>query len=171
VLSAYSANLYTFGVEYRTEYINSSYPYSVPAQQLKDFAQNGGSYGNAFIIFYPYWWDHRGIAIDAGAYSPLWPHAIIGYGEENRDGVPEWMRDAFRRTDQYRYDPNLPILFFYEDRDEETQVYLERWFPEGTWERIEPSYSPTKSYRIYRVPPLGEERFTQWLADNGSPLQ
>jgi len=180
LLGAYSANLKTFRVDYRTEYINSSSPYSVPAVQLREFAENGGSYGNAFIIFYPYWWDHRAIAVDAGAYSPRWDHSITDIGSPEdasyvaaRDRVPEWIREAYQspRDVNNTFDPELPILFFYNDNDSETQIYLERWFPEGTWERVEPSYSPNKPYRVYRLPPLGRERFEQWLADNGSPLQ
>ncbi len=169
VWTAYNMNARTFNVDYREEYINSHMVYSDPGHDLRDFVDNGGSWGNAFVIFYPYWWDHRAVAIEAGNIE--WPHSIVGYGEEIRDGVPEWLRAAYERSDEFHYDPNLPILFFYHDKDEETERRLLTWFPEGTIER-HPTYQPNDSdpYRTYLIPPLGEERFFAWLAENGSPI-
>ena len=170
VFTAYNANAKTYFVEYRDDYINSHYVYSEPGQILREFAESGNGWGNAFVIFYPYWWDHRAVAIEAGNIE--WPHSIVGYGEEIRDGVPEWLRDAYRRTDEFHYDPNLPILFFYNNRDEETEELLLTWFPEGSIER-HPTYQPNDSdpFRTYTIPPLGETRFFAWLAENGSPIE
>ncbi|MDX2163103.1 MAG: hypothetical protein SF162_17435 [bacterium] len=171
VFGAYGLNNETFNVAYRRQYINSHYVYTEPGRDLRQFVATGGGWGNAYIIFAPYWWDHRGVAIEAGKIR--WPHAIAQDQEPNRDHVPEALRDAYQRDadDEFRFDPNRPILFFYQDQDLETERLLQRWFPDGTMIRQQ-TYQPNDNdpYRLYFVPTLGEIRFAEWLEANGSPL-
>lgn len=155
VLGAYSINssLY-FGV-YRDSYLDSSLPYTEAGRILRGFAESDGSYGNAYMIAYPYWWDHRAIGIEAGLTD--WPNGVIS----SRD-IPGFLMLAYQKTDRYRFDPNLDILFFYAAQDDETQRRLEELFPQGQW-HLRMSYQGDDDYKLYRVPALGQDRFNAWV--------
>lgn len=158
ILGAYSINssLY-FGV-YRDSYLDSSLPYSEAGRILRGFAESDGSYGNAYMIAYPYWWDHRAIGIEAGLTD--WPNGVIS----SRD-IPGFLVLAYQKTDRYRFDPNLDILFFYAAQDDATQMRLEQLFPQGHWQ-LRTSYQGDDDYKLYRVPALGVNRFNEWATQN-----
>ncbi|MFN8528194.1 MAG: hypothetical protein U0670_06260 [Anaerolineae bacterium] len=171
VLWAFTLNQKTFTVDYRTEYMNSHFVYSEPGHDIRSFVDSGGAWSNVFFIFTPYWWDHRGVIIEAGNIHLPIQNSIAQGDEPNRDHVPEVLRDGYRRTDEYRFDPNKPIFFLYADSDPETGDLLQQWFPEGTAIRHS-TYQTNEGdpYWTFYVPPLGEERFRRWLEENGSPL-
>ncbi len=158
-LLAYSANasLY-FGTEdedYLGSYLTSSLPYSEIGLALKGFADSGGSFGNAFMVAYPYWWDHRAMGIEAGLLD--WPNGII-----SRDQIVSFMFEASQRVDRYRFDPEKDILFFISVEDLETQAFLQQLFPNGYQQTIV-SYQPENTYVMFRVPPLGQEAFVRLM--------
>lgn len=160
VLGAFlmNANLY-FG-RYPEAYIAPSLPYSEPGRILRGFAQSDGSYGNAFVIAYPYWWDHRAVGLEAGIEGE-WPNGIL-----KAEDVPDFLFDASQRIDpEYRYDPDKDILFFYATADEEADRLLKEWFPAGRAQRIV-SYQPGDDFMIYRVPFLGTDGFMQWITEH-----
>ena len=155
---SYSANASVYFNDYRRAYLTASLPYSDAGRALREFASGEGSYGNAFMIAYPYWWDHRAVGIEGGAID--WPNGIISV-----ERVPEFLYHASGRDGPYRFDPTQGLLFFFSPNDDETLDALERWFPDGTLEERQ-AYQPEDWYRMYRVPPMGEGAFRDWLRDH-----
>lgn len=139
-------------------YIDSSYPYSEAGSILRGFAESDGAYGNAFMIAYPHWWGHRAIGIAAG--EPFWPNGIV-----NLNDVPNFMRIARSRSDQFKLDAEKDLLFFYSPDDDATALRLKEWFPDGREQAIQ-SYHPDDAYMLYRVPFLGDENLQEFITDN-----
>jgi hypothetical protein len=154
---SYGANWQTFFGDFRTTYLVSSKPYSSAGALLRNFATNEGSYGNAFLVAYPYWWDHRAVGIEGGRIN--WPNGII-----SRDDIPRFLRDAAGRVDAYALDLDRPLLFMYSPDDIDTELRLQLWFPDGRSETIATPH-PTDTYRVYTVPPLGEAGFQRFVAE------
>lgn len=161
VLLAFVMNRHTYFDDYYESYLNSSpAPYSEAGRFLEGFAQSGGSTANAFMIAYPYWWDHRAVGIEAGLLD--WPNGII-----TRDAVPSFLYDASLRTGQYRLDPDKDLLFFYSVTDTDTEAQLHEWFPTGYSHR-EISYKPGDDFMTYRVPALGTDGFIDFAVRSGA---
>lgn len=158
ILGGYSLNSSLYFFDYRVSYLDSSLPHSEAGGILRGFAESDGSYGNAFMIAYPYWWDHRALGIEGGRTD--WPNGIVSYND-----VPTFLFQASQRTGEYQFNPEQDILFFYAVEDEEGHAMLERWFPEGrSQERL--SYQGDDRYRLYRVPALGQRGFDTWITEN-----
>lgn len=150
LLVSASANWNTYFVEFNESYTSSSpAPYTEAGRFLRGFADSGGALGNAFMIAYPYWWDHRAVGIEAGVTD--WPNGIV-----TLDSVPNFIRDTAQRVDQYKLDPEKDLLFFYNLADTNTETQLQQWFPNGTKQLIH-SYKPGDDFMVYRVPKLGEQ--------------
>jgi len=159
ILFANQQNTSLYFNQYPPIYIDSSYPYSEAGQRLRGFAESDGSYGNAFMIAYPHWWGHRAIGIAGG--EPFWPNGIITLND-----VPRFLNEGQFRQDKFKIDPNKDLLFFYSPDDEATSLQLKEWFPNGREQEVQ-SYQPDDKYMLYRVPFLGEEGFSQFIAENG----
>jgi drug/metabolite transporter superfamily protein YnfA len=155
VLGSYVLNTNTYFVEHVRAYVNASLPYSEAGRLIRGFAESDGAYGNAFMIAYPYWWDHRALGIEAGELD--WPNGIVSLSD-----TKNFMLAAYARDNQFRFDPELDILFLYAAEDEETQAWLEANFPEGR-ATLRQSYQPDEQFMFYRVPALGTEAFEAWL--------
>jgi hypothetical protein len=161
-------NLY-FGT-YKASYAVSSYPYSEPGQMMREFVEQGGSFGNIFMIAAPYWWDHRAIGMEAGIND--WPNGIAV-----RENTPNFIYEAWQcRTGPYRFDPEGDLLFFirrYESSNEEwrqdaalTLTAVERWFPDGRLTEVTSYQTNTFSdddFGVYHVPALGLVGMTTWV--------
>jgi hypothetical protein len=143
------------GEEYRISYRTSSLPYSEVGRRLRGFAESDGSFGNAFMVAYPYWWDHRAIGIEAGHMD--WPNGIV-----KRENIISFLNDASQREDEYRFDPEKDMLFFVSPNDIETQDLLQEYFPDGYAQLIQ-SYHPEDTYVMFRVPRLGREAFVRFM--------
>ncbi|MCU0513916.1 MAG: glycosyltransferase family 39 protein [Anaerolineae bacterium] len=161
ILGAYALNSDTYlnRGKFYTTYISSALPYSDAGRVLQGFAISDGGYGNAFMIAYQYWWDHRALGLAAGLVD--FPNGIISLGE-----VPNFMRLAALKQDRYRFDPDKDILFFYSVNDVDTSMQLKTWFPAGRELRY-PTYQPGDDFMLYRVPALGAQRFQEFLVRNG----
>lgn len=155
VAGAYGANSAIYFNNYYQAYVGSSLPYTEVGRVLRGFAESDGSFGNAFMIAYPYWWDHRAIGIEAGRID--WPNGIV-----DRAAVPRFLADTYARTDRYRLDPDRDLLFFYAPDDEATEAALRQWFPQGRALLVQ-SYQDD-SYRLYRAPSLGVDGLLAFLA-------
>jgi len=150
VLIAANANWNTYFVDFNQSYTDSSpAPYTEAGRFLRGFADSGGSLGNAFMIAYPYWWDHRAVGIEAGVTD--WPNGIISIND-----VKSFIQDAAQRNTQYRLDPDKDLLFFYNTADTATGTQLQEWFPNGSKQLIH-SYKCGDDFMVYRVPKLGEQ--------------
>lgn len=157
VLGGYSANTRTYFVGHYNAYIDSSFPYSEAGQVLRGFVDSDGGYGNAFMIGFPHWWDHRALAIDAG--RPDWPNGIVSMAD-----LKNIMAIAYQKTGIFHLDPEKDLLFFLSAEDDASLAVLEANFPSGRM-TLRQSYQPDDQYRLYRVPALGTEAFLQWLTD------
>ena len=148
ILLANQRNTHLYFDRYPETYIKSANPYSEVGAVLRGFADSGGGYGNAFIIAYPWWWDHRAVGIEAG--QPFWPNSIASLDE-----LPQFLDEAWQRMDPFKLNPSRDLLFFYSPADEEAPERLREWFPRGYEQRMETSRSGA-SYFLYRVPFLGK---------------
>jgi len=172
LLGAYSANSRLYFGEYYAAYSISSLPYSDPGRVLRGFAESDGAYGNAFMIAFPFWWDHRAVGLAAGL-EGIWPNGVYDYvgGDDLTravDYVPHFMRDAYARTDRFRFNPERDLLFFYARDDNETRQQLRAWFPQGREMAITP-YQRGDDYWVFRAPALGLEAFQAFVATNIPP--
>lgn len=151
---SYNNNAQTYFEDYQQAYANASLPYSVGGRVLSDFASANG-YGNAFIIAYPYWWDHRALAIEGGNIE--WGNTI-----PMLDNAPVFLRDASWRTDDMRLDPTKDLIFFFSPNDLSAQEWLEENFPQGSTETVV-TYQSAHPFSLYRVPAVGLDGFTEFL--------
>ncbi|MCS6835179.1 MAG: glycosyltransferase family 39 protein [Anaerolineae bacterium] len=169
LLGAYSANSRLYFVDYYNAYSISSLPYSDPGRVLRGFAESDGAYGNAFMIAFPFWWDHRAVGLAAGL-EAVWPNGVYDYvGSDSLtravDYVPHFMRDAFARADRFRFNPDRDLLFFYARDDGETRQQLRAWFPQGR-EMAMQTYQRGDDYWVFRAPALGLQAFRAFIAQN-----
>lgn len=161
MVASYDANARTYFEDYHQSYLISSLPYSEVGGVLHDFATNEGSYGNAFMIAFPYWWDHRALGIEAGAID--WPNGVISI-----DLLPDFLLGAAAHEGPYALDADRPLLFFLSPEDHLGISQLQRWFPDGVVDDRE-SYQPEDHYRLYRVPALGSGGWLDWFAGFEQP--
>lgn len=158
LLISYDNNAVTFFEDYHDAYALNSLPYSVGGRVLSDFAQANG-FGNAFIIAYPYWWDHRALAIEAGRID--WSNTIL-----TLDAAPKFLQDAALHTGDFQLDVTKDMLFFYSVDDLSAQRWLETNFPSGQSETVT-TYQPSHPFNLYRVPALGQANFSRFLIQYG----
>ena len=158
ILGSYTQNSALYFGEYVRSYLNPSLPYSEAGRVLRGFADSDGALGNAFMIAYPYWWDHRAIGIAAGAVD--WPNGIVALAD-----VPLFLANASVRAGPYQLDPERDLLFFYAAEDLATEAQLQAWFPAG-YAQLRQSYQADDQYRLFRVPRLGAAAFQDFLAQN-----
>ena len=156
LLLANQRNTHLYLDRYADAYTKAAYPYSEAGTVLRGFADSGGGYGNAFIIAYPWWWDHRAVGIEAG--QPFWPNSIISLAE-----LPQFLDEARQRTGQFKLNPNRDLLFFYSPYDEETPARLRQWFPNGYEREVHSPHSNARYYLLYRVPFLGKAGLEAFL--------
>lgn len=155
VAGSYLANYSRYFDLYAPLYSDSTLPYNDAGEVLRDFAENVGGWGNAFIINYPFWWDHRAVAFAAN--MPKFPNGIASLDE-----TPAWLANAPNQEPPFALDINRDMLFFYSSDDQLTQDWLQMVFPSGAWIEMSTSH-PEHFYRIFRVPALGEEGFQNFL--------
>ncbi len=134
---------------YRLNYVYSWKPYSEIAQPMREFAQGEGSYGNAFMIAYPHWLDHRILGTMAGDIH--WPNGVV----EREDLIPMIRRN---QGTPYQYDPTKPLFVMYHMEDTETAAYLDTLFPGGEhrlfqyrYEALEPGFYSQGMFYIFTV--------------------
>jgi hypothetical protein len=114
---------------------------------MHDFAHGEGSYGNAFMVAYTHWLDHRILGTMAG--DIRWPNGLV-----MREDV--FAMVARNRGTRYEYDPRKPAFFMYHADDQITERYLTQVFPGGTTTLYEYTYptevgETTGSFYIYKV--------------------
>jgi hypothetical protein len=163
IMSAFASNMDLYFDDYRDVYRTSTWPYSEPGQMLRGFAMSDGSYGNAFMISYSYWWDYTIVGMEAGILD--WPNGI----NTGLVTVEDFVRDAFACSGRtYPLDPDKDLLFFYHYQDDDSEEKLREWFPQGNSTLIE-SYQESYNYKIYRVPALGIRGFQDFIRDFTDP--
>lgn len=159
---SYIANSYTVFERYPRTYYSPSLPYSTAGEVMRGFAAFGGTYANAFMVAYPYWWDHRAVGLEAGLVD--WPNGILSIQD-----VPMFLYEAWLRQGVYRFDPDRDILFFYSTQDADAERLLQEWFPDGRVQRIVPDVpaQAEDAFLIYTVPAMGVDAFLTFLSEQG----
>lgn len=175
VAVAYGYNSWTLFVPYRTVYFESWFPISQGGRIMHGFVEGGSTYGNVFVLSYPYWWDYRAIAIEGGLKPNRWTNGDIAL-----DQVPRRIFDSYKGRNAFPMDVNKDLLFFYHKDDLAAENQFKLWFPWGYVTQIDvklpdvndPEFGPGKAYpakdfKIYRVPALGEQELNAFLELNG----
>lgn len=117
--------------DYRLSYSRSWRPYHEISRPLREFAHGEGSFGNAFVVAYPHWLDHRILGTMAGDIH--WPNGL-----ENREALLP--RIAANQGTPYAYDPTRPLFVMYNPADVDTAAYLAALFPGGETRLFQYSY-------------------------------
>jgi hypothetical protein len=137
-----------FFTDYHFSYIYSWKPYHEIAQPLREFAHGEGSFGNAFMVAWPHWLDHRILGTVAGDIG--WPNGLV----TREDLIPTIDRNQGTR---YQYDPTKPLFVMFHVDDTETMTYLQALFPGGSLSLYQYSYETEPgvftqgSFYIYEV--------------------
>lgn len=137
----------------------ATFPYSLAGQVLAAFVALSDAPGNAFVIAWPHWWDHRAVGLEAGLQE--WPNGVLHSGE-----LPAFLGRALTRAGEYRLDPERGLLFFVAPADEEALARLRAWFPRGQLQRRR-SETARDDFLVYRVPPPGEAALRQLVTAVG----
>jgi len=138
-----------FFTDYRLSYSQSWKPYHAIAAPMKAFSQGEGSYGNAFMVAYPHWLDHRILGTVAG--DLRWPNGLV----TREEMLP---KIAANEGTPYEYDPARSLFVMVHPQDAATVDYLEEAFPGGAIERYVYQYETVTGpqggeFLIYRAPP------------------
>ncbi len=134
--------------DYRVGYSRSWRPYREISQPLREFAHGEGSFGNAYVIAYPHWLDHRILGTMAG--DIRWPNSVASVDDlltaiANSRGTP------------YAYDPTKPLFVMYHPADTATAEALTRLFPGGETvvyrynQEMQPGVYAQDEFFIYKV--------------------
>ncbi len=160
LFSASVTNERYFTLYHRT-YLERSLPHSAAGELLADFASSGAGFGNAFIIAYPNWWDHRAVGLEAGRID--WPNTVTQI-----DALPLIIQQAAQRPfdSPYRLNVNADLLFFVNLADTAALTRLQSWFPSGYAQEVTP-YQIEDRFWTFRVPALGEDGFNAFLERAG----
>lgn len=119
---AYPWNRDNYFTDYRLSYQRQWRPYGEIARPLRTFLDSGGRLGNAFVVAYPHWLDHRILGARAG--DLLWPNGLA-----SRTDLPAAIaRNAGTR---YAFDPGGPVFVMLHPADGDTAVYLRQRFAGG----------------------------------------
>ncbi len=151
VAFGYNSSLY-FG-EYVARYRIAAQPYTVAGRILRGFAESDGAYGNAFMVAYPYWFDHRAVGIEGGRID--WPNGLLSIHD-----LPQHIRDHLSTA--YAFDPDREVLFFYNRADEETPQVLRDWFPNGS-SILQRTDLDVKDFYTFTAPPPGGDWLVSFL--------
>jgi len=134
--------------DYRVGYSRSWRPYREISQPLREFAHGEGSFGNAYVIAYPHWLDHRILGTMAG--DIRWPNSV-----ESVDDLLTAIANS--RGTPYAYDPTKPLFVMYHPADTATAEALTRLFPGGETivyrynQEMQPGVYAQDEFYIYKV--------------------
>ncbi len=123
ILLAAPINYDTYFHKYPESYKRSWKPYTYFAEPLKEYLENGGTFGNAFYIHWEHWLDHRILGATAGDMD--WPNGAV-------DRQQIFALIQRNENTPYQYDPSKPLYFMYNKEDKETVTWLDNNFPGGT---------------------------------------
>jgi len=148
-------NYTSYFVSAMGDYRQSTLPHRQAGQILRGFIDSTGAPGNAFMLAYRYWWDHRAVAIESG--DPSWPNGIA-----DTSNLPVNII-AFMQSNQgskYALRADRQLLFFVNQEDIPSQGTLKDMFPQGQLMKIA-SYNSTRDFYIFVAPAVG----CQWAME------
>ena len=130
-------------------------PHQQAGMTLRAFVAETDAPGNAFVVAYARWWDHRAVAIESG--DPDWDNGIL------RDSVQANIvgRIKVNERTRYAFRPDRPVLLFLNQQDGALATTLAAWLPNGTIRRVV-SDIPPHDFLVLTAPPVG----CAWLGAN-----
>lgn len=137
----------------------ATFDYSTAGQALASFVAINDAPGNAFVIAWPHWWDHRAVGIEAGLME--WPNGLHGSGNLVRD-----LAAARAREGPYQLKAGAGLLFFLSPEDEASLEVLRDFFPAGLAEHRRNELE-RHEFLLYRVPAPGDAAW--WLTLDEKP--
>ena len=155
-------------------YFDSSMPqYKLVAQDhreagqvLRGFEQSTGAPGNAFMISYAYWWDHRAVAIEAGDINWRLNNGIVG-----NDMLPNLLNAIHANVGtRYEIRPDRQLLFFLNQNDTANLAQLKKWLPAGSIVERMQTDTPAKDFIVLLSPPVGCDWLNQKIGPGASGL-
>jgi hypothetical protein len=149
-------NYNSYFVEAMSNYRLSTLPYKQVGQILGGFVNSTGAPGNAFMVAYPYWMDHRAIGIESG--DDHWNNTL-----SSPDDFPNRLFDIIRANFNTKYElhPDRYMMFILNQDDTAMTDKISQLFPGGTLMSIA-SYNQTRDFKIYVSPPVG----CDWVIEN-----
>lgn len=160
---AYKENTHAYFDSAMKVYRQSSLPHHQVGEILRKFSQQSGSPGNAFIISYPYWLDHRAVAIEAG--DRKWQNSVVDHMKSSQP-----LLDMIRQNmmTEYRFKPDHSVLIFTHQADQPTRNRLTRLFPQGKEVRIH-AFASSQDFILFIAPPVGCDWMFKYIG-TGGPL-
>lgn len=153
-----ASNSDSYFVTAMTNYRESTAPYRQAGNILKGFRESVGAAGNAFMVSYNYWWDHRIIGIESG--DPDWNNGLFHDNLKNR--IIEMIKT--NNGTAYELRPDRQLLFFVHLDDQEALNILNVMFPAGIVTHIS-TFNPANDFLLYTSQPVG----CGWIRDNIAP--
>jgi hypothetical protein len=147
-------NVDTYFTVAMAQYRHSTFPYHQAGSILRGFNESTGAPGNAFMIAWPYWWDHRAVAIESG--DPLWNNGVLNDSVIQR--ITEKMLGNIGTP--YEIQPDRQLMFFLNPQDSASLKTLQETFSGGSVIPVE-AFSPEKNFELYVAPPPG----CAWVED------
>jgi hypothetical protein len=164
VLAMASQNSMTYFKIAMAEYRNSTLPHAQAGKILRGFADSTGAPGNAFMVAFPYWWDHRALAINAQ--DMTWDNGVL------QDNLQTRLIEMIRRNTpnaqaKYRFRTDKQVLFFVNPADKASMDALTAFIPGIQFTRVA-SFNTAKDFMIGIAPPVGCEWWGKYMA--GAPF-
>jgi len=137
----------------------ASHPHAQAGRMLQSFSNTLGSSGNAFMINYPNWWDHRAVGVEAG--DPRWDNGVL-----ETDVIGQIRKKITLNVGTpYELRPDRQMLFFVNQFALNTSmVELQNEFPGGVVTPVQ-SFDPTRDFYVYTLPSIS----CDWIEENILP--
>ncbi len=144
-------NQYTYFTVAMAEYRNSTLPHAQAGKILRGFEDSTGAPGNAFMVAFPYWWDHRALAINAQDIN--WDNGVL------QDNLQARLIEMIKRNSQdlkmrYRFRVDRQVLFFVNMNDKASMDVLTGFIPNIQFTKVA-AFAPVKAFLIGVAPPVG----------------
>jgi hypothetical protein len=146
-----------FGVAMRY-YRDSTLPHRVAGRYLLGFSETVGSSGNAFMVNFPNWLDHRAIAIEAN--DIRWNNGIL----EDNLKLRLLNQIAGNIGTPYELRPDRQLLFFLHQEAADSLLVLQEMFPNGVLTQLQ-THQESRDFMVYTVQPVG----CAWVLENIEP--
>jgi len=129
---------------------------------MREFADEAGTWGNAYLVHYPHHLDYRAVMIQAGLPPGHFPNNNVLLAD-----IPAWLYANSQDSGISRYDPDQDVLFVLSYESVSGLRSLVNWFPEGKveplWTRVGTRYESSEPVITFRVPALGQQGFLDFL--------
>ncbi len=163
-----STNASTYVNKSMVDYIDSAQPHKQAGQILRGFEDSTGAPGNAFMIAYTYWWDHRALAIYADDLGWLDHHGILNDNGSYINNIVAAIKASV--NSRYEFRPDRQILFFLNQNDQPTLAGLQAWLPAGSQVEYVKSSTQSRDFILLIGPPTGCDWLNSHVGEGASAL-